>query len=340
MAMPAKYPEWAVDDIINPTSGQPNVSDPDLSDPSKKLLGWDFKEYPPRQWFNYLHRLVNDWIFYVNEDLFGNALGGDVRSIKAFELRSHDAFSPNLNLFSTGYTDAFATGDFDITSNDDIDITALNNLMLEGADVWIDSNNYIYLDALYQVDIAAGEYILMNAGNTIGLDATTEVDINAPDTDIKSVVDINGMGGVAGLRLHTGKVMREYIEGGVTAIAGTYGNITTTVSWTWAWRRHDDIVDLTIGEVEGTINSNGDGLYVGGSFPIPDEIVLSTGGVTQVWCGDAAAIEDPSAVSHYSSVMIRWPDKTNWRMVFLDYTHPTGAFWISQTHFRYLLDKV
>lgn len=327
MPMPAKYPQWAVNDIINPTSGQPNVVDPDTSDPTKKLLGWDFKEYPPRQWFNYLHRLVNDWIEYVNSDLFGNSLGFDVRNILASQISSHDAYSTDL--------DFLATDDIDMNAGDRIDITAINNLVVEGGDVWIDSAGWLYLIGGYEIDIDAGDYLLMTAG--------VEADITAPDISLIGVTDIKGMGGSAGLRLHTGKVMREYIEGGFTVISGgTYGNITLTSDWSWAWRRHDDIVDLTMGPFSFNMNSNGDGLYIGGgSFPIPDEVVYWTsGGYEQMWTGTEGVINDPSSVSHMTSIAMRFADKANWRIRFLDYTHPTGAAWLGQMHFRYMRDRI
>jgi len=255
MSMPAKYPQWAVNDVIDPTSGQPNVSDPDTSDPSKKLLGWDFKEYPPRQWFNYLHRLVNDWIEYVNGDLFGNALGSDVREVMVSQLSSYDALSTDLNIVSTD--------DMDIYSNDQMDIAAINNLVVEGGEVWIDSANWLYLLGAYEIDIDAGDYLLMTAG--------TLTEISSSDITLLGVTDIKGMGGSAGLRLHTGKVMREYIEGGFVAPAVTgSGGFTWVGDWFWEWRRHDNILDLVIPGIAGTVTSAiASWVFVG----VPPEII-------------------------------------------------------------------
>lgn len=262
MAMPAKYPEWAVDDIINPTSGQPNVSDPDLSDPSKKLLGWDFKEYPPRQWFNYLHRLVNDWIFYVNEDLFGNALGGDVRALTVYALSSHDAFSPDMFWYSTGDTEFYA--------NDDMDIEALNNLMLAGADVWIDSNNYLYLEGLYEVDITGGEYVLIDAGTGIGISAPS-ITLNGNNIDVTSGGVVHAQGTTPGFRINSGKILSDYREGSFISppVTGP-GGFTWTGDWVWRWRIQDNIIDLIVPGIVGNVTStNGAWTFVG----VPSDIM-------------------------------------------------------------------
>ncbi len=58
---PTEYPEWAQTDVVNPTSGQNNVV---AADSAHKALGWDFKEKPPRQYFNWLGRLQEQWSRY------------------------------------------------------------------------------------------------------------------------------------------------------------------------------------------------------------------------------------------------------------------------------------
>jgi len=51
-------------DVVNPTSGQNNVVEPSEA---KKDLGWDFKEFPPRNWMNWLHRLTGQWLGFLNQ---------------------------------------------------------------------------------------------------------------------------------------------------------------------------------------------------------------------------------------------------------------------------------
>ena len=61
---PVVYPQWAIDDVVDPISGQNNVTTP----PSEKQLnGWDLKEFPPRQWFNWLGRYTYLWIQWLDQ---------------------------------------------------------------------------------------------------------------------------------------------------------------------------------------------------------------------------------------------------------------------------------
>jgi len=63
---PTKIPEWAVNDVVDPTSGQNNVVEPAGA---IKLLGWDFKEKPPRQYFNWLARYTYLWCQYLDDSI-------------------------------------------------------------------------------------------------------------------------------------------------------------------------------------------------------------------------------------------------------------------------------
>ena len=54
-------PEFAVDDYNNGENGGPNVEEPSLE---RKSKGWDWGEKPPRETFNWLHRLTYQWIKY------------------------------------------------------------------------------------------------------------------------------------------------------------------------------------------------------------------------------------------------------------------------------------
>ena len=61
---PSVYPQWASEDVLDPTSGQNNVVTP----PSEKMTnGWDLREFPPRQWFNWLGRYTYLWIQYLDQ---------------------------------------------------------------------------------------------------------------------------------------------------------------------------------------------------------------------------------------------------------------------------------
>lgn len=64
IARPTIYPQWATDDIVDPSSGQNNVVTPPTE---KQTDGWDLKEFPPRQWFNWLGRYTYLWIKWLDQ---------------------------------------------------------------------------------------------------------------------------------------------------------------------------------------------------------------------------------------------------------------------------------
>lgn len=92
MAKPTKFPEWAVNDVVDPTSEQNNVVEPSGA---KKLLGWDFKEFPPRQYFNWLSRLINNWIVWFDSLLDQGVKVGDNPEFNSVKLGSA---SPQLKV--------------------------------------------------------------------------------------------------------------------------------------------------------------------------------------------------------------------------------------------------
>lgn len=61
---PVVYPEWASDDVQDPISLQYNVVEPTLE---RKKVGWLFLEKPNRQFWNWLHRVVYDWIVWLDQ---------------------------------------------------------------------------------------------------------------------------------------------------------------------------------------------------------------------------------------------------------------------------------
>lgn len=66
MARPNDYPDFAVQDYIDPVSGQPNV---ELLANITNLItrGWDFEQIPTRQEFNLILRLLGLWIRHLDE---------------------------------------------------------------------------------------------------------------------------------------------------------------------------------------------------------------------------------------------------------------------------------
>lgn len=70
MARPDKFPQWATktdgtdNNVTDPGTGTNNVIEPGAS---KKLIGWSPSEPPPREWMNWLHRLYDQWLRWLDE---------------------------------------------------------------------------------------------------------------------------------------------------------------------------------------------------------------------------------------------------------------------------------
>ena len=64
---PTVFPQFAILDLNNGTAGAPNVVEPSSG---KKDSGWNEGERPPRETFNWLHRITNDWIEYFESYVF------------------------------------------------------------------------------------------------------------------------------------------------------------------------------------------------------------------------------------------------------------------------------
>lgn len=61
---PTVLPEWAVQDIVDPVSMQNNVLTPP---PEMQQYGWTRKQFPPRNWFNWLARYTYQWLAYLSQ---------------------------------------------------------------------------------------------------------------------------------------------------------------------------------------------------------------------------------------------------------------------------------
>ena len=70
MSRPTIYPDFALTDVNDATSGQPNVSEPSQS---LKDTGWIRRQKPYRQHLNWLHRTTNEWIKWI-DSLFDDGI--------------------------------------------------------------------------------------------------------------------------------------------------------------------------------------------------------------------------------------------------------------------------
>ncbi len=61
---PESLPQWATTEVVNAETGQLNVIEPPEE---KKLIGWEFKEFPPRNWFNWLFRIIYYWLRHYSQ---------------------------------------------------------------------------------------------------------------------------------------------------------------------------------------------------------------------------------------------------------------------------------
>jgi hypothetical protein len=62
---PSEFPVWAINDQVDPVSNQNNVVAPPTE---KQLFGWARSDFPPRNWFNWLGRLTNNWLQYLSQN--------------------------------------------------------------------------------------------------------------------------------------------------------------------------------------------------------------------------------------------------------------------------------
>ena len=88
---PTVFPRFAVLDLNNGTGAAPNVVEPTAG---KKDTGWNEGERPPRETFNWLHRITNDWIEWFDQELGAGALTGNFQELPALH--------SGLNFFVSG----------------------------------------------------------------------------------------------------------------------------------------------------------------------------------------------------------------------------------------------
>jgi len=63
---PDKLPRWATVPVNNGPNNTPNVQEPPES---KKDIGWNFLEKPPRQWVNWLALKAYQWLLWAEESI-------------------------------------------------------------------------------------------------------------------------------------------------------------------------------------------------------------------------------------------------------------------------------
>ena len=60
---PSSFPDFALQDQNDPVTGSPNIVEPGGE---LKNSGWLRQQKPPYQFFNWIHRLTNNWLKYLD----------------------------------------------------------------------------------------------------------------------------------------------------------------------------------------------------------------------------------------------------------------------------------
>ena len=105
-ARPGSLPAWATSEIVNPETGQLNVIEPPEE---KKNKGWEFKEFPPRNWFNWLFRTIYYWLRHYSQRTMvtdGGGVGLFPYDNCLIALYAVDSTTPANYLHAVGYRGA------------------------------------------------------------------------------------------------------------------------------------------------------------------------------------------------------------------------------------------
>jgi len=105
---PTVFPVWAEQDQVDPVSLQNNVLTPP---PEKQQYGWS-RQFPPRNWFNWLARYTNRWLQWLSQQesqsivTDGNGVGLFPTDGALVILYAVDSANPTHFIFATGYKQA------------------------------------------------------------------------------------------------------------------------------------------------------------------------------------------------------------------------------------------
>jgi len=119
---PTDVPEFARNDVVDPTTGQNNVVEPPES---KKDSGWSYLEKPPRNWFNWLHRLTYLWIDYFNQ-FFSST--GQFKVDEIIENTTDNGVEIESVILKDGNVEVD-----ELTVNDDVTLATGKDLNIQGA---------------------------------------------------------------------------------------------------------------------------------------------------------------------------------------------------------------
>lgn len=105
---PTVVPLWAMDNVVDPLTGIPNVQTPPIE---KQNNGW-ILQFPPRQWFNWLARYTAEWILWLKQQeeqnivTNGDGVGLFPTDGALITLTAIDSTTPANYIYAVGYKGA------------------------------------------------------------------------------------------------------------------------------------------------------------------------------------------------------------------------------------------
>ena len=106
---PDQLPMWADQDQVSNVSLQNNVLTPP---PALQQYGWTYKQFPPRNFFNWLGRYTYRWIAWLNQQesqsvvTDGNGVGLFITDDALIYLYAVDKLTPANYIVAVGYKGA------------------------------------------------------------------------------------------------------------------------------------------------------------------------------------------------------------------------------------------
>ncbi len=132
---PDQLPLWADQDLINPISLQNNVLVPP---PSMQQYGWTYKQFPPRNFFNWLGRYTYRWLAWLNQQesqsivTDGNGIGLFPTDDAMIYLYAVDKETPANFIFAVGFK---GTGNAPVLNVIDSNVLTLGASTISGDQV-------------------------------------------------------------------------------------------------------------------------------------------------------------------------------------------------------------
>jgi hypothetical protein len=80
---PSVLPAWAVNDVVDPSTGQPNVVTPPTVNQNS---GWLAKDFVPNSWWNWLARYTYQWLNYLSYKDSNSVVSDGTGSVISFNV--------------------------------------------------------------------------------------------------------------------------------------------------------------------------------------------------------------------------------------------------------------